>query len=285
MTEFVEIVEVGPRDGLQNEARAISVTKKIEFVDLLSGCGFKRIETGAFVHPARVPQMAGSAEVFAGIRRQEGVRYTALVPNAKGYARAKAAGADEVAVFVSASEGFSEANLNCSIGESLEHVAAVSEASAADNVPVRGYISCVTDCPYDGPTAPSAVARVATSLRSLGIYEISLGDTIGKGTPETVVAMLEEVISEAPTEMLAGHFHDTAGRALANVDAALGLGVRVFDGSVGGLGGCPFAPGASGNLATEALASHLKKRGYQTGLDTDRLREAASFARTLRTEG
>lgn len=282
MSDRVEIFEVGPRDGLQNEARAIPAAAKIALIDRLSGAGFRRIEVASFVSPKWVPQMADSAEVLAGIRRAEGVRYAALVPNMKGLEGAIAAGADEVAVFASASEGFSRANLNCSIAESLERFAPVMVAAKAAGLPVRGYVSCVTDCPFDGPVAPGAVARVAAALRDLGCYEVSLGDTIGHGTPETIRAMLEAVLAELPATRLAGHYHDTGGRALANIEASLALGLRVFDAAVGGLGGCPYAPGAPGNVATEAVAARLAALGFETGLDARVLAEAGAQARALR---
>lgn len=282
MVEFVEIVEMGPRDGLQNEKRVIPTAEKIALVDLLSRAGFRRIEVASFVSPKWVPQMADSAEVLAGITRRAGVRYAALTPNMKGYEGAKAARADEVAIFASASEGFSKANLNCTIAESLERFQPVAEAARADGIPVRGYVSVVTDCPYDGKIAPVSVARVAAALRDMGCYEISLGDTIGQGRPETVDAMLVAVLQEVPSGRLAGHYHDTTGRALANIDASLARGLRVFDAAVGGLGGCPYAPGAAGNVATEAVAAHLAALGYQTGLDMAVLAEAGALARNMR---
>lgn len=282
MAEVVEIVEVGPRDGLQNESRIIPAAEKIALVDALSRCGFARIEVASFVSPKWVPQMADSAAVLAGIARAPGVRYAALTPNLKGYEAAKAAKADEVAVFASASEGFSKANLNCTIAESLDRFRPLAAAARADGIPVRGYVSVVTDCPYDGPVAPAAVARVAAALRDIGCFEISLGDTIGQGRPETVDAMLAAVLGELPPGRLAGHFHDTAGRALRNIDAALARGLRVFDAAVGGLGGCPYAPGAKGNVATERVEAHLRARGFATGLDPERLAGAAAMARAMR---
>ncbi len=284
-TRFVEIFEVGPRDGLQNEARPIAAADKIRLVDMLSDCGFRRIECASFVSPKWVPQMADSDRVLAGIRRRPGVRYVALTPNMKGYRAARAAGADEVAVFGAASEGFSRANINCSVDEALERFHPVVAAARADGIPVRGYVSCVTDCPYDGPVAPGAVARVAEALLAMGCHEISLGDTIGKGTPETVDAMLAAVLQAVPADRLAGHFHDTGGRALDNIEVALRHGLRVFDAAVGGLGGCPYAPGAAGNVATEAVAARLAELGWQTGLDMDGLKQAGAFARSLRGAG
>jgi len=282
MTEHVTIFEMGPRDGLQNEARQIPTADKIRLVDRLTGCGFEKIETASFVSPKWVPQMADGAQVLAGITRAPGVRYTALTPNMKGYARAKAARADEVAVFGSASEGFCQANVNCSIAEALERMAPIVEAALADDVPVRGYVSCVIACPYDGPVAPSQVAWLARTLLEHGCYEVSLGDTIGAGTPETIAAMLEAVCDAVPPARLAGHYHDTNGRALENIAVSLEKGLRVFDGAVGGLGGCPFAPGSKGNVATEGVVELAEEMGFETGIDVERLAEAAAFARTLR---
>ncbi|WP_149142565.1 hydroxymethylglutaryl-CoA lyase [Gemmobacter caeruleus] len=283
MSDAVDIVEMGPRDGLQNEKRLIATADKIRLVDMLSRAGFRRIEVTSFVSPKWVPQMADAAEVLAGMQRAPGIRYAALTPNLKGYQAARAAGADEVAIFASASEGFSRANLNCSIAESLERFAPVAEAARADGMPLRGYVSVVTDCPFDGPTPPAQVARVAAALRAMGCYEISLGDTIGHGTPATIRAMLEAVLAEMPASALAGHYHDTQGRALENIEASLALGLRSFDAAVGGLGGCPYAPGAAGNVATEAVAARLAALGFSTGLDAAVLDEAAAFARRLRS--
>ncbi len=283
MAERVEIVEMGPRDGLQNEARPISTADKIALVDLLSGCGFSRIEVTSFVNPKLVPQMADAAQVLAGIARAPGISYAALTPNLRGFQAAVAARADEVAVFASASEGFSQANINCSVAESLERFAPVLEAAREAGVPVRGYVSCVTDCPYDGKVAPAAVADLSAQLAQMGCYEVSLGDTIGAATPDSVAAMLEAVTRAVAPDRLAGHFHDTQGRALDNVAVALDHGLRVFDAAVGGLGGCPFAPGAKGNVATEAVARMLEAAGWDTGLDIDALERAARFARGLRS--
>lgn len=282
MTMSVEIFEVGPRDGLQNEARAIPVTEKIALVDRLSQAGFRRIEVGSFVSPKWVPQMAGSAEVLAGISRAPGVSYAVLTPNMRGFDDAMAAGADEVAIFGSASEGFSQANLNRTVDEALAMFAPVAKAAQTAGVRVRGYISCVTDCPFDGPTPPGQVADVAMRLLEMGCYEISLGDTIGAGTPATVTRMLEAVLPHVAPERLAGHFHDTQARALDNIDTSLNMGLRVFDAAVGGLGGCPYAPGAAGNVATEAVARHLVERGYETGLDMGVIDDAAHLAKQMR---
>lgn len=278
----VEIFEMGPRDGLQNEKRLIPAADKIALVDLLSSAGFRRIEVTSFVSPKWVPQMGDAAQVMAGIARAPGVRYAVLTPNMKGYEGAKAARAGEVAIFASASEGFSRANLNATVAESLDRLVPVAEAARADGIPVRGYVSVVTDCPFDGPTPPARVARVAAALRDMGCYEVSLGDTIGQGRPETIDAMLAAVLDELSADRLAGHYHDTAGRALQNIDASLARGLRVFDAAVGGLGGCPYAPGAAGNVATERVAAHLAARGYAHGLDTAVVDKAAAFARSLR---
>jgi hydroxymethylglutaryl-CoA lyase len=278
----VEIFEVGPRDGLQNEPRQIPASEKIALIDCLSGAGFRRIEVASFVSPRWVPQMADGAAVLAGIRRAPGVRYGALAPNLRGYEAAVAAGADMVAIFGAASEAFSKANINASIAESLERFRPVAERAAAEGVPVRGYVSCVTDCPYSGAVAPADVARVAAALRAMGCHEISLGDTLGRATPEAVDAMLAAVLEVVPAAELAGHFHDTAGRALANVAVALERGLRVFDAAVGGLGGCPYAPGAAGNVATEGLAAWLAAGGWETGLDAAVIARAAGLARAMR---
>ncbi len=282
MAEHVEIFEVGPRDGLQNEARAIPTADKIALIDLLGRVGFRRIEVASFVSPKWVPQMADSADVLAGLHRAPGVRYAALVPNMQGFERAVRSRADEIAIFASATEGFSRANINCSVDESLARFRPVVEAARELDLPVRGYVSCVTDCPYDGETDPGDVARVAARLRKMGCYEISLGDTLGQATPERVAQMLAAVLDEVPANQLAGHFHATGGRALDNIDAALDAGLRVFDAACGGLGGCPFAPGAQGNVATEDAEAHLRDRGYDTGLDAALLAQAADMARAMR---
>ncbi|MDW3222297.1 MAG: hydroxymethylglutaryl-CoA lyase [Paracoccaceae bacterium] len=277
-----EIFEVGPRDGLQNEAGDISVAQKVGLIDTLSRAGFRRIEAASFVSPKWVPQMAGSGDVLAAIARAKGVRYAALTPNMRGFEDAKAAGADEVAVFASASEGFSKANVNASIAESIARFEPILEEARHIDLPVRGYVSCAIECPYDGAVAPSAVAEVADKLFGMGCYEISLGDTIGAGTPDSIARMLLAVRDVVPVGRLAGHYHDTNGRAMANIDASLSLGLRVFDAAVGGLGGCAFAPGSEGNVATEAVAQHLAALGYDTGLDLDVINEAAAMAQALR---
>lgn len=278
----VEIFEMGPRDGLQNESRLIPATDKIALVDMLSEAGFRRIEVTSFVPAKWVPQLADAAEVMAGIKRKAGVSYAVLTPNMRGYEAAKTAKASEVAIFASASEGFSKANLNATIEESFLRLREVAAAAKADGIPVRGYVSMVVECPFDGPIAPDQVARVVAMLRDVGCYEVSLGDTVGRGRPEAVDAMLGAVLEELPAQKLAGHFHDTAGRALENIDVSLARGLRVLDAAVGGLGGCPYAPGAAGNVATEAVAAHVTKLGYETGLDAAAIAAAARFAAGLR---
>lgn len=283
MAEYVEIFEVGPRDGLQNEEKPIPTADKIALVDLLSTAGFRRIEVSSFVNPAKVPQLADASEVFGGISRKKSVLYAALTPNMRGFEAAVAAGANEVAIFASASEGFSQANINCSIAESLARYKPVLEAARHVDMPVRGYVSCVTDCPYDGSVSPDKVAEVSEALFAMGCYEVSLADTLGKATPETTAKMLLAVLKKVPAHRLAGHFHDTDGRALDNIDVALSLGVRVFDASVGGLGGCPFAPGAAGNVATAAVQEHVLSKGFETRLNADILARAASLAQSMRS--
>lgn len=282
MAEQVEIYEVGPRDGLQNEPDWIATDDKLTLIAKLAGCGFRRIEATSFVSPKWVPQMADAAQVMAGVPRRHGLSYAALAPNNKGYKAAKLAKVDEVAIFVSASEGFSRANLNATIAESIERLEPVAEAAIADGVKLRGYVSVVVDCPFDGPVPPHQVAGVVNRLLALGCHEISLGETLGRARPEAVKAMLEAVLGSAPPHILAGHFHDTGGMALSNIDVALDAGLRVFDASIGGLGGCPYAPGAAGNVATEAVARHLHSLGFETGLDLDLLDETARYARRLR---
>ena len=282
MAEHVTIFETGPRDGLQNEARAIPAAQKARLVDLLSACGLKKIEVTSFVSPKWIPQLADAAEVMAAIRRKPETRYTALTPNLKGFAAALAAGADEVAVFASASEGFSRQNINCSVSESLARFEPVLAAASERGTPVRGYVSCITACPFDGEIAPARVARVAERLLATGCYEVSLGDTLGAATPPGVERLLGELLARVPAARLAGHFHDTRGMALANIQVCLAKGLRVFDAAIGGLGGCPYAPGARGNVATEAVVELLGGLGYDTGIDPQKLRTAARFARQIR---
>ena len=282
MAERVTIFEVGPRDGLQNEARLIPTADKIRLIDGLSACGFSHIEVASFVSPKWVPQMADASAVLAGIQRRPGVSYAALTPNLQGFERALDARADEVAVFASASEGFSQKNINCSIEESLERFRPVLLRAKTAMLPVRGYVSCMTDCPFDGPVAPEAVARVAEALIELGCYQVSLGDTLGSATPASTGKMLEAVLAHLPASRLAGHFHDTRGQALHNIALCLDLGLRTFDSSVGGLGGCPYAPGAQGNVATEAVVAMLHDQGFETGIDTQALAAMSRCARILR---
>ena len=270
----VTVVEVGPRDGLQNEPAPVPVAAKVALVEALADAGLPVVEAGSFVSPKWVPQMAGSDEVLRTVRKRPGVRYPVLVPNLKGLEAALAAGAEEIAVFGAASETFSRKNINCSIAESLERFRPVVAAAREAGVRVRGYISCVVGCPYQGEIAPAPVARVARELHEMGCFEVSLGETIGVGTPRRTAAMLEAVAAEVPVAALAIHAHDTYGQALANVLTALELGVRVVDSSVAGLGGCPYAKGASGNVATEDLLFMLDGTGVRTGADLDAVARA-----------
>lgn len=284
MADHVTIFEVGARDGLQNEKTLIRAEDKIKLINMLSECGFTKIETTAFVSPKWVPQMGDASEVMAGIERKAEIDYAVLTPNMKGYERAKEAGASEVAVFGAASEGFSKANVNATIAETIERFLPITEIAKSDGIPVRGYISCVTDCPYDGPTPPENVANMAEKLLAAGCYEISLGDTIGQGTPESIAKMLDAVLEVVPAERLAGHYHDTSGRALANIEVSLEKGLRTFDASVGGLGGCPYAPGAAGNVATQSVKDMVEAMGFHTGIDNIKLGEATMFATSLRSD-
>jgi hydroxymethylglutaryl-CoA lyase len=273
----VKIVEVGPRDGLQNEKAIVPTAVKIELIDRLSDAGLTAIEATAFVSPKWVPQMADNSEVMAGIQRKPGVAYPVLVPNLKGFEAAARAGAKEVAVFGAASEAFSQKNVNCSIAESLQRFEPVIEAARAAGVRVRGYVSCVLGCPYQGEVPPHTVADVAGELHQMGCYEISLGDTIGVGTAGHTKIMLETTAKRVQIDKLAGHYHDTYGQALANIYASLEMGVAVFDSSVAGLGGCPYAKGATGNVATEDVIYLLSGLGIETGIDLDRLIDAGEF--------
>ncbi len=273
----IKLVEVGPRDGLQNEAKPVSVEVKVALIDRLTAAGLPVIESGSFVSPKWVPQMAATAEVMAAITRKPGVSYPVLTPNMQGLEAALAAKAGEVAVFAAASETFSRKNINCSIAESLERFAPVVEKARAEGLRVRGYVSCVLGCPYEGAIAPAAVVEVAGRLATMGCYEISLGDTIGTGTPAQVQTLIAAVARRLPVEMLAAHFHDTYGQALANLLAALEKGVAVVDASVAGLGGCPYAKGASGNAASEDVLYMLNGLGLETGIDLDRLIAAGNF--------
>ncbi len=267
----VRLIEVGPRDGLQNEALPISVADKVQLVDALTDAGLGYIEVGSLVSPKWVPQMAGSAEVFAQIRRKPGVVYGALAPNMRGFEDAVAAGVKEVAVFAAASEAFSQRNINCSISESLARFVPIIEAARQHGISVRGYVSCVLGCPYEGQVSAQQVAQVANELYAMGCYEVSLGDTIGTGTPTATRTLFEAVTAYVPREKLAGHFHDTYGQALVNIYASLQEGIAVFDSSIAGLGGCPYAKGASGNVATEDVLYMLNGMGIETGVDMDKL--------------
>ena len=282
MSDFVTLYEMGPRDGLQNEPDLIATQDKIALVDRLSACGLKHIEVTSFVSPKWVAQMADAAQVLAAISRKPGVVYAALTPNIRGFENALAAGADEVAIFASASEGFSHANINCSIAQSIERFAPIMDAARDAGVRVRGYVSCVTDCPYDGSVTPSAVADVAAKLMALGCYQVSLGDTIGAATPKKTTEMLTAVLTQVAAQNLAGHFHDTQGHAIDNIAVSLDMGLRDFDAAVGGLGGCPYAPGAQGNVATERVVEFLHAQGFETGIDREKLNAAAVFAKELR---
>lgn len=275
--DFVKIVEVGPRDGLQDESRYVPVETKLRLIDRLAGCGLPVVEATSFVSPRWVPQLADAEDLMAGLKRRPGVHYPVLVPNEKGYERARAAGADEVAVFSAASEEFNRRNINCSIEQSFERFRPVLERARADSVRVRGYISCVLGCPYQGKVPVSDVVRVAEALLSSGCEEISLGDTIGVGTPASTGPMLDAVLGVVPAEHLAVHLHDTYGQALANILVALDKGVRVIDSSVAGLGGCPYARGATGNVATEDVVYMLEGMGMETGVDLKALSRVGNW--------
>lgn len=273
----VKIVEVGPRDGLQNEKQLISAEDKIALINRLTLSGISTIESGSFVSPKWVPQMATSTAVFDGIERNKNVSYAALTPNMKGFENALIAKADEVAIFGAASESFSQKNINCSIDESLQRFEPIMTAAKAANINVRGYVSCVVGCPYEGDIAPEKVADVAEKLFNMGCYEISLGDTIGTGTAASVQKMLQAVMARIPRDKLAVHFHDTYGQALTNIYTALQNGIAVIDSSIAGLGGCPYAKGASGNVATEDVVYLLNGLGIETGIDFNKLLDAGWF--------
>lgn len=267
LPKSVNIVEVGPRDGLQNEKSNITVEQKVELINRLSKTGLAHIESASFVSPKWVPQMASSDLVMKDIEKKEGIIYSALTPNMRGFENAIASGCKQMAVFAAASEGFSQKNINCSISESLKRFEPIIEAAKSHNIPVRGYVSCVIACPYDGETEPSQVSTLTKEILDMGCYEVSLGDTIGVGTPLKTAKMLEACLHDSSTSQLAGHFHDTYGQALANVLIAMQMGISTFDSSVAGLGGCPYAKGASGNLASEDLVYMLENMGVSTGID------------------
>lgn len=273
----VRIVEVGPRDGLQNEKQPISAATKVELIERLASAGVGYIEAGSFVNPKWVPQMAGSDEVFEQMPRSDGVTYAALTPNMKGYERAIEVGATEVAIFAAASEAFSQKNINCSVAESIERFKPVMDAAKSAGVKVRGYVSCVVGCPYEGEVSPQKVAEVSKQLLDMGCYEVSLGDTIGVGTPASIEAMLKTVMEQIPAEKLAVHLHDTYGQALANILISLQMGISVIDSSVAGLGGCPYAKGASGNVATEDVVYMLDGLGIEHGIDLEQLVDAGDY--------
>jgi len=279
MSERVTVVEVGPRDGLQNEASAVPADAKVRFVEALAEAGLPVVEVTSFVSPRAVPQLADADEVLPAVQRREGVRYPVLVPNLRGLERAVAAGADAIAVFTAASEGFARANINMTIAESLAAFAPVLEQALMAGMWTRGYVSTAFGCPYDGAVEPSAVARVASELAALGCAEVSVGDTIGVARPEQVPGVVAAVAERVPLDRIALHLHDTGGRALDNVAAGLEAGVRTFDSSAAGLGGCPFAPGAPGNVATEALVRFLHRQGLETGVDPDAVERAGQAVR------
>ena len=281
MNPAVRIVEVGPRDGLQNEKAMVATADKIALIEKLADCGFRTVEATSFVSPRWVPQLADAADVFSAIRRKPGVSYPVLVPNLQGYERARAVGAEEIAVFTAASEAFNRKNINAGIDESIERFRPVMEQARADGVKVRGYVSTVLGCPYQGEVAVDDVVRVASRLHALGCYEISLGDTIGVGTPAKARDMLRAVASEVPMPALAVHFHDTYGQALANILACVEAGVRVVDSAVSGTGGCPYAKGASGNVASEDVVYLLEGLGLSTGIELDRLVETGRWLAAL----
>ena len=279
MSERVTVVEVGPRDGLQNEASAVPADAKVRFVEALAEAGLPVVEVTSFVSPRAVPQLADADEVLPAVQRREGVRYPVLVPNLRGLERAVAAGADAIAVFTAASEGFARANINMTIAESLAAFAPVVEQALMAGMWTRGYVSTAFGCPYEGTVEPSAVARVASELAALGCAEVSVGDTIGVARPEQVPGVVAAVAERVPLDRIALHLHDTSGRALDNVAAGLEAGVRTFDSSAAGLGGCPFAPGAPGNVATEALVRFVHRQGLETGVDPDAVERAGQAVR------
>ena len=282
MTKSVEIVEVGPRDGLQNEVKKIDLPTKVKLIDLLSTAGFKRIEVGSFVNPRLVPQMADSGLVLSNIKRDPSISYAVLVPNRRGYLKAKEFFPNEIAVFCSASEGFSKANINSSIEESLDRISEFLDEAKSDGMPVRGYVSCITHCPFDGLVPPSNVAYVVAQLKKLGCYEISLGDTLGRASSDQVDRMFNSVLDEVHETQLAGHFHNTSGNALDNIGVSVERGIRVFDSAVGGLGGCPFAPGAPGNVATEDVLDYVESMGFEANLNKEIINKAGKLAKEIR---
>ncbi|CAA0093848.1 3-hydroxy-3-isohexenylglutaryl-CoA/hydroxy-methylglutaryl-CoA lyase [Zhongshania aliphaticivorans] len=283
LPNYARIVEVGPRDGLQNEKQAIGIDTRINLVNMLAEAGLSYIETGSFVSPKWVPQMANTDQVFAGIHRQPNAAYIALVPNMQGFEQAVTAKADEVAIFTTASETFAKKNTNCTIAESIERFKPIIERAKALNIPVRGYISCIAACPYEGLIAPIEVAKLAAQLISMGCYEVSLGDTIGSATPEQISEILECVLPYVPADKLAVHFHDTNGRAIENIHVALQYGISVIDSAIGGLGGCPYAEGATGNVATESVVDLLDKLNIRHDINWEKLNKASQYIRQALT--
>ena len=279
----ITIFEVGPRDGLQNESAQIPTRDKIALIESLAEAGLKKIEAGSFVSPKWVPQMKDTPQVLHGIRRKDGVTYAALTPNKMGYQFAREARTDEVAVFAAASESFSQKNINCSIAASIERYKVIMDLAMKDNVPVRGYVSCVAGCPYEGKIAPAAVAEVVDQLLDMGCYEVSLGDTIGVGTPTSIAEMLKKVLQITSADKLAGHYHDTYQHALENIMTSIEFGITTYDSAIGGLGGCPYAPGAKGNVNTLTVVKQLNERGHQTGINISKLTPIAEFAKSLLT--
>ena len=282
MNNFINIFEMSPRDGLQNEKTFITTQNKIKFINDLSMCGFQKIETSSFVSPKWVPQLADAHEVFTKINKVKGVKYTALTPNERGFDNAVNAKVDEVAIFAAATETFSEKNINCNIETSLKRFIPIAKKALKERIPVRGYISCVSHCPYEGQVNPQKVAEIAKHLIEMGCYEVSLGDTTGKGSPDVTSGVLEECLKVLTSDKLAGHFHDTYQNALNNIQLCLEKGIKTFDASVGGLGGCPYSPGAKGNVATEKVNKLLMSLGYRTNLNTQKIGECSEMALKLK---
>ena len=285
MNNFINIFEMSPRDGLQNEKNFIATTDKIKFINKLSLCGFGKIETSSFVSARWVPQLADASEVFMGIKRNENVKYTALTPNEIGLDNALKVNIDEIAVFAAASESFSKKNINCDIEGSIVRFKPVINKALKNRIPVRGYISCVAHCPYEGDVDPKIVSQIAEKLVNMGCYEVSLGDTTGKGSPDQTLKILKECLSVLTPDKLAGHFHDTFKNALKNIEVCIDNGIKTFDSSVGGLGGCPYSPGSEGNVATEKVNQLLLSKGYQTNLDIQKINECSKIALKLKKGG
>ena len=281
MDEKISIFEVGPRDGLQNIKKEIPINRKIEIIDILSTTGIKKIECGSFVSAKWVPQMRGTDQIFQEIFRKDGVKYTALTPNLKGFENAMKVKVDEIAVFAAASETFSQKNVNCSIAESLERFEDIFKKARQKKIPVRGYVSCIVECPYEGTVKPEKVLEVTSRLLEMGCYEVSLGDTIGKGTPKTVDALLKVICENLHAQQLAGHFHDTSDTAIKNVEIALKYGITTFDTAIGGLGGCPYAPGAKGNLSTVQLINAIGINSFVGALDLEKLLYAEKYLTSM----